>query len=657
MSFPRYERYKKSGFEWLGDVPQHWSLKLGRRLFAEKREPSLESDEQLSATQKYGVIPQTLFMQMEDQKVVLALRGLEAFKHVETDDFIISLRSFQGGIEKSHYQGCVSTAYTVLRAAETIAPDYWKYLFKSDTFISVLRSVTDGIREGKSISYDQFASVTLPIPALDEQQQIANFLDRETGKIDALIEEQRRLIALLKEKRQAVILHAVTKGLKPSAPMKDSGIEWIGEIPVHWNTMQLGRITISSCDGPFGSGLKSEHYSEEGIRVIRLQNIKAGSFDGEDAVYIDTAYYKTLGDHDVLPKDVLIAGLGDDNNSVGRACIAPADIAPAMVKADCFRFRLAESVSPLFVSMQLSCGASADGGRLSTGSTRSRISLSKMASRIVALPPLEEQEAIVDHLFRSDLHYKFLAHNAAHMIELLQERRSALISAAVTGKIDVRAQVAKPVVAVNPYSTDFARPLLAAAILDGTCHHSTMGRVKLQKLFHLCEYHAQIPEIHSSYQRQAAGPFDPQAMDEIRNGLLQKRWFEELTDGERYWYHPLEKANEHKQYLPHWADKQVKIDQILSLLGNASTKQCEIVSTLYAAWNDFLIEGKNPTDDEIIHEASSAETWHPDKEKIAADRWPATLNWMREKGLVPVGYGAHTTHQPDLFQGDAHEPA
>jgi hypothetical protein len=143
----------------------------------------------------------------------------------------------------------------------------------------------------------------------------------------------------------------------------------------------------------------------------------------------------------------------------------------------------------------------------------------------------------------------------------------------------------------------------------------------------------------------------------VRKGLLQQRWFEEFKEGGRYEYRPLEKEGGHKQYLPHWEDKQAKIDQVLNLLGDARTRTCEIASTLYAAWNDLLLEGKNPTDAEIIHEASSAERWHESKEKIDADKWPKALEWMRAKGLVPIGYGAHTKHKSEQGSEEPHEPA
>jgi type I restriction enzyme S subunit len=298
--------------------------------------------------------------------------------------------------------------------------------------------------EGKAtiihLPAETFRGYRFAFPPIDEQSAIAVFLDRETARIDALVEEQHRLIALLKEKRQAVISHAVTKGLDPNAPMKDSGVEWLGEVPAHWQVLSLARVTTAKCDGPFGSGLKSEHYTDEGVRVIRLQNIRASGFDGTDAAFIGESYYRDeLGGHDVLSGDVLIAGLGDERNTVGRACVAPSGIEPAMVKADCFRFRVNSSTAlPKFVATELTAGSAFDAGILSSGSTRSRIPLSVMATRKLALPPLSEQSVILEFLEGETRKIDLLLDEANSGIVLLKERRNALISAAVTGEIDVR---------------------------------------------------------------------------------------------------------------------------------------------------------------------------------------------------------------------------
>ena len=211
-------------------------------LFKNRKELSLETDQQLAASQKYGVVPQSLMMKLNDSKVMLALKGTSSFRHVAKDDFVISLRSLEGGIEHSKYTGCVSPAYTVLSATKDISPRFYRYLFKSKPYIAALQSTTDSLRDGKSITFDQFGAIPLVLPETDEQQKIANFLDHETAKIDTLIEKQQQLIKLLKEKRQAVISHAVTKGLNPNAPMRDSGVEWLGEVPEHWAMPKISHI-------------------------------------------------------------------------------------------------------------------------------------------------------------------------------------------------------------------------------------------------------------------------------------------------------------------------------------------------------------------------------------------------------------------------------
>jgi type I restriction enzyme S subunit len=287
---------------------------------------------------------------------------------------------------------------------------------------------------------EKVAILPVLLPPIEEQQTIINFLDRETTKIDALIAKKERLIELLQEKRTALIIQAVTKGLDPNVPTKNSSIEWLGQIPAHWDHMALSRLSVARCDGPFGTRLKSEHYSESGVRVVRLQNIGSGEFHDADKAYINEDYAAKLGEHSVLSGDLLVAGLGDDAHPVGRACVAPQDIMPAIVKADCFRFRLdTRQVLPRFAAYQLSATAKEAAAALSTGATRSRLNLTTMASREVILPPLAEQTAIVYHLDENCDEYGALVAKIREALKLLKEYRTALISAAVIGKIDVRA--------------------------------------------------------------------------------------------------------------------------------------------------------------------------------------------------------------------------
>ena len=242
MSFPRYPAYKPSGVEWLGEVPEHWDVLQSRRMFKARREAAKEGAIMLTASQKYGMIPQAEFVEREGRRVVEVIQGKDNLIQVEPDDFVISMRSFQGGLEWCRFSGSTSFHYVPVTPIKHVAPCFFAHLLKSDRYISALRATTNLIRDGQEIRYSNFVQVPLLIIPVSEQLAIATFLDHETAKIDYLIDEQQRLIELLQEKRQAVISHAVTKGLNPDAPMKDSGVEWLGKVPEHWEVKQLVRL-------------------------------------------------------------------------------------------------------------------------------------------------------------------------------------------------------------------------------------------------------------------------------------------------------------------------------------------------------------------------------------------------------------------------------
>ena len=280
--------------------------------------------------------------------------------------------------------------------------------------------------------------------SLAEQSAIVRFLDHADRRIRRYIRAKEKLIALLEEQKQTIIHQAVIGQIdvstgQPYPVYKPSNVEWLGNVPEHWDVVALKRISIDRCDGPFGSGLKSSHYTDRGFRVIRLQNIGHGEFDDSDAAYISASHYVTLGDHSVEAGDVLIAGLGDPNHPAGRACVAPACVAPAMVKADCFRFRLnANLVDPEFISLQLTATARTASAILSTGATRKRTNLQTTSARLTAIPSPREQCAIVEYARVRISRVKDAQQVVEREISLLAEHRTRLIADVVTGKLDVR---------------------------------------------------------------------------------------------------------------------------------------------------------------------------------------------------------------------------
>jgi type I restriction enzyme S subunit len=199
-----------SGYEWLGAVPEHWDVIYSKWLFTERNTKAMANDDMLTASQKYGVISQKEFMRLENQKVVQVQKGHDILKHVEPNDFVISMRSFQGGIEFSPTRGSVSSAYVPLFPIGIICSGYFKYLFKSTQYIQALQSTTNLVRDGQALRYNNFIQVRLPLPPLQEQKEIAAYLDAQIARIDVLIEKSNQGTVLLNERLIALISAAVT---------------------------------------------------------------------------------------------------------------------------------------------------------------------------------------------------------------------------------------------------------------------------------------------------------------------------------------------------------------------------------------------------------------------------------------------------------------
>ena len=429
MSLPRYPDYRDSGVSWLGEVPRHWCVGQSRRLFRLRNERALESDKQLTASQEHGVIFQDEFVLREGRRVVEVIKGADILKHVEPNDFVISMRSFQGGIEWCSERGRISSAYVMLVpvADERVHAPYFAYLFKSQTYIQALQATTNLVRDGQALRYGNFAQVPLPLVPDGEQIAIAAFLDRETAKIDALVAEQRRLIDLLKEKRQAVISHAVTKGLDPHAPMKPSGIDWLGDVPEHWEVRKLSQL-FQAAKGKNGQMLTKEFCAEnEGDYPVY-----SGQTENEGVMGTWNQFEFDFGDTGVLFSTTVGSGkVMSLRRLFGRFSLSQ-NCMIIWPKQDCcvtqfyyYHFQ------PLFNYER----------GLIPQHMQASFRMEDLHGYRIALPPTDEQLRICSHLDATTARFDALTAEAELGIELLLERRSSLISAAVTGKIDVRGLV------------------------------------------------------------------------------------------------------------------------------------------------------------------------------------------------------------------------
>lgn len=233
---------KESGHPWLGTIPEHWDVVYPKMLFSQRKDRAQPGERQLTASQQHGVVFQDEYMEMTGSRVVIVEKDFDILKHVEAGDFVISMRSFQGGIEYSENTGCISSAYVMLIPDKGYVHNrYFKWLLKSSTYINALQSTSNLVRDGQAMRFANFIKVWLPLVPLDEQMAIAEILDHKCTQVDTLIANVQAQIEKLKAYKQSVITEVVTKGLDSSVPMKDSGDAWLGEIPEHWSISRIGR--------------------------------------------------------------------------------------------------------------------------------------------------------------------------------------------------------------------------------------------------------------------------------------------------------------------------------------------------------------------------------------------------------------------------------
>ena len=293
-------------------------------------------------------------------------------------------------------------AYSLISARDELP-----YLYRSNT--------------QNNLNASQVGALRICLPPLDEQRQIAEYLDRETGKIDELIAKQEHLVAALGERLTALWSNQ------------------IDELAQKYPTVSIRRVIDSIVDGPFGSSLTSAHYSEDGARVIRLGNIGIFVFKNFDQAYIPLDYARELSAHAVSAGDVIVAGLGDEKMPLGRAAVVPDTLGIALVKADCYRVRANNRVSSEYLAWALSSPQLREQFKLlSRGSTRQRLNTTVVRDPTIPLPPRAAQDAAVQRFSVENAQMDQVVLKAVQVVEMLRERRAALISAAVTGKIDVR---------------------------------------------------------------------------------------------------------------------------------------------------------------------------------------------------------------------------
>lgn len=442
--YKAYPEYKSTDEVWLGDVPAHWrDLKINR-LTLVKRGASprpIDDPKYFDEAGEYvwvriaDVTASDTYLENTTQR--LSSLGASLSVKLEPNELFISIAGTVG-------KPCINKIKACIHDGFVYFPDYTentKFLF----YIFAAGEAYKGL--GKfgtqlNLNTETVGGIKIGIPCIEEQQKIATFLDHETAKIDILIAKQEKLIELLKEKRQAVISHAVTKGLNPDAPMKDSGVEWLGEVPEHWIVCCLkhikGKEKGSFVDGPFGSNLKSEHFVDDGdVYVIESNFATTGILDKSKLKTISNAHFSTISRSETKKGAIIIAKIGA---RYGMNSVMPVLDKKAVVSGNSLSLTVDSQRMNVdychHLLTHLKQEEAMDDGVNVTA--QPALSLGNLNNLPFLVLPIDEQNKIVAFLEDKKIYFTSLISNSEKMILLSKERKTALISAAVTGKIDVR---------------------------------------------------------------------------------------------------------------------------------------------------------------------------------------------------------------------------
>lgn len=413
---------KDSGIEWIGKVPVEWKIDNPQYHFSQRKDRAKQGMVQLTASQKYGVITQTEYMERTGANIVTVQKDFDILKLVCAGDFVIHMRSFQGGLEYSEKTGSISSAYVMLIPSNTIRePRYYKWFFKSSNYIDALSSTSNLVRDGQAMRWSNFIQLPILFPPAEEQQRIADFLDAKCAEIDALTADIQTQIDTLEQYKRSVITETVTKGLNPNAEMKDSGIEWVGKMPLAWDAVPNKYLMYkvkNICPVYNGEDILSLTTNGVIIRDLNGGGKMPTSFDGYQKVTPGNLLM-CLFDIDVTPRCIgLVKNFGLTSPAYSQFVMRTGAYAPYYY----YYYLMVDYTKELLHMAK---------------NLRHTLTEDQLGAIKAPNPPYEEQVQIAEFLDKKCVEINLVIEDKNRQLATLDEYKKSLIFEYVTGKKEV----------------------------------------------------------------------------------------------------------------------------------------------------------------------------------------------------------------------------
>ena len=620
---------KDSGIEWIGYIPKNWNMSKIGSLYTQRNEKVSDKEYQPLSVTMQGVLPQLASAAKTDDG--------DNRKLVRVGDFAINSRSDRrGSCGISPLDGSVSLINIILTPRTTMHSGYYDWLFHTTLFADEFYKWGHGIvADLWTTRWQEMKSICVPVPEYAEQKRISEFLNSECAEIDAVLEKTRASIDEYKKLKQAVITQAVTKGIRGNRPMKDSGSIWFGNIPVDWDMKKIKYLFH----------IKKDIAGQEGYTVLSITQkgiVPKDLSKNEGQLAENYSHYQLVnpGDYAMNHMD-LLTGWVDISKYTGVTSPDYRVFVLDDLESNNRSFYL--YLMQMCYSNRIFYGL----GQGVSGMGRWRLQADKFLNFSIVVPSKDEQQEIADYLDAKCAEIDNLISKKEQYISEIENYKKSLIYEYVTGKKECPAMVQNEDVSnaypyfpapVHASSARFAQAVLMSKILEESS--KGMGRVKLEKTLFTIENHIGF-NFDTEYLREAAGPLDASIYECEKIITRRNKWFSMKTSSYGVSYAPTNDVDKYKKYYAkYFSEYNSEIERIIDVFRNYTTEQAEIIATLFAAWNDAIIDKKQFTDDDIVDDVLN--NWHESKRRFPRQVWLRAMNEIRKNHIIPKGYGKHT---------------